>query len=78
MAQNIGWRTYIIFAILNTSFVPIVFFYFKETRGLSLEEVDLLFASEEALQRHDLAVQQVTAEKATSHFLELKQLENVV
>ncbi|KAK9312691.1 general substrate transporter [Lipomyces starkeyi] len=50
--QNIGWRTYIIFAILNTCFVPIVFFYFKETRGLSLEEVDLLFASEEALERH--------------------------
>ncbi|KAK9322972.1 general substrate transporter [Lipomyces orientalis] len=76
--QNIGWRTYIIFAIFNASFVPIVFFYFKETRGLSLEEVDLLFASEEALQRHDMAVQQVTAEKTTEHFLELKLPETTV
>lgn len=31
--SNIGWRTYIIFAILNTLWVPIIYFFFPETKG---------------------------------------------
>jgi hypothetical protein len=40
---NIGWRTYIIFAVFNFSFIPIIYFFFPETKGLSLELVDLAF-----------------------------------
>jgi hypothetical protein len=40
---NIGWRTYIIFAVFNLSYVPIVYFFFPETSGLSLEMIDLAF-----------------------------------
>ncbi|KAK9427196.1 general substrate transporter [Lipomyces doorenjongii] len=61
--QNIGYRTYIIFAVLNAAFVPVVFFFFKETKGLSLEDIDLLFASEDALSAHNLAVRKVEPEK---------------
>ncbi|KAF2487384.1 general substrate transporter [Neohortaea acidophila] len=42
--QNIGYKTYIIFAVINAVFVPIVYFFYPETKGLALEDVDRLFA----------------------------------
>ncbi|KAH8657701.1 general substrate transporter [Xylariales sp. PMI_506] len=48
--ENIGWKTYIIFAILNALWVPIIFFFFPETKGLQLEDVDRLFAGEDVRQ----------------------------
>ena len=44
--NSIGWRTYIIFAVLNTCWVPIIFFFFPETKGLELEAVDALFSGD--------------------------------
>ncbi|CAO2656677.1 Nn.00g054800.m01.CDS01 [Neocucurbitaria sp. VM-36] len=41
---NIGWRFYIIFAVLNFAWVPFIWYFYVETAGLSLEEVDLMFA----------------------------------
>jgi hypothetical protein len=61
---SIKWRFYIIFAILNATWVPIMvccasrykpyllmliqlqYFFFPETKGLHLEDVDRLFAKE--------------------------------
>jgi hypothetical protein len=40
---NIAWRFYIIFAVLNFVWFPIIWFFYVETKGLSLEEVDLMF-----------------------------------
>lgn len=40
---NIAWRFYIIFAVLNFAWFPIIWFFYIETKGLSLEEVDLMF-----------------------------------
>lgn len=48
--SNIGWRTYIIFATLNFSFLPIIYLFFPETKGLELEDVDMLFADTESVQ----------------------------
>jgi hypothetical protein len=45
--NNIGWRTYIIFAVLNALWVPIIFLFFPETKGLELEDVDHLFGGED-------------------------------
>lgn len=45
--ENIGWKTYIIFAILNATWVPIIYFFFPETKGLELEDVDSLFAGDD-------------------------------
>jgi sugar porter (SP) family MFS transporter len=41
--DRIGYRTYIIFAVLNTAWVPLIYLFFPETKGLELEEVDRLF-----------------------------------
>ncbi len=45
--QNIGWKTYIIFAVLNATWVPIIYLFFPETKGLELEDVDRLFGGED-------------------------------
>lgn len=39
-----GWGCYLFFAIMNFLFVPIIFFWYPETAGRSLEEVDIIFA----------------------------------
>ena len=50
---NIGWRTYIIFAVLNAAFLPVVYMFFPETKGLELEAIDHLFARPEVAERSD-------------------------
>ncbi|KAI0771581.1 general substrate transporter [Trametes elegans] len=42
--NNIGWGTYIVFAALNAFIVPVVYFFFPETAGRSLEDMDVVFA----------------------------------
>lgn len=45
---NLGYQTYIIFAIFNAAIIPCVYFYFPEPKGRSLEELDVIFASAHA------------------------------
>ncbi|KAI5918990.1 general substrate transporter [Camillea tinctor] len=40
---NIGWRTFVVFAVLNAVFIPMVYFFYPETKGLELEDIPLLF-----------------------------------
>lgn len=47
--SSIGWRTYIIFAVLNATWVPIMYLFFPETKGLELEAVDRLFSGDQDL-----------------------------
>ncbi|KAK7695523.1 hypothetical protein QCA50_000159 [Cerrena zonata] len=42
--NNISWGTYIVFAALNAFIIPIVYFFFPETAGRSLEDMDVVFA----------------------------------
>ncbi|KAM0283930.1 hypothetical protein ACHAO9_009456 [Fusarium lateritium] len=51
--ENIGWRTYIIFAVLNALWVPLIFLFFPETKGLELEDVDHLFGGEDIIRTVD-------------------------
>lgn len=41
--QNIRWGYYVLFAALNLIFVPIVWFFYVETKNVSLEEMDAIF-----------------------------------
>ncbi|CCF32102.1 hypothetical protein CH063_04551 [Colletotrichum higginsianum] len=42
--QNLGWRTFLMFCIFNWALVVFVWFFIKETKGKSLEEMDELFS----------------------------------
>jgi hypothetical protein len=44
MITNIGWGTYLFFAVINFTFLPIIYFFYPETAGRSLEEIDIIFA----------------------------------
>ncbi|EPQ30069.1 uncharacterized protein PFL1_02186 [Pseudozyma flocculosa PF-1] len=46
--QNIGYKTYVMFAIFNASFIVLTFFFYPETKGLTLESVDKLFEETQA------------------------------
>lgn len=39
----IGWKYFLIFACLNCAMIPVVYLFFPETAGLSLEDVDEVF-----------------------------------
>ncbi|KAK4104430.1 general substrate transporter [Parathielavia hyrcaniae] len=41
--NNIGYQTYIIFAVINAVMVPSVYFFYPETAYRSLEEMDVIF-----------------------------------
>ncbi|KAK7679556.1 sugar transporter-like protein [Cerrena zonata] len=38
------WGCYLFFALMNFCFVPIIFFFYPETAGRSLEEIDIIYA----------------------------------
>jgi len=46
---NIGWRTYVYFAVFNFCFLPLIWFFYPEVRNLSLEQIDKLFTGEKVL-----------------------------
>ncbi|CAK7221314.1 hypothetical protein SEUCBS140593_004529 [Sporothrix eucalyptigena] len=41
--ENLGWRTFLMFCIFNWALVVFAFFFVKETKGRSLEDMDILF-----------------------------------
>ncbi|EIE91595.1 hypothetical protein RO3G_16306 [Rhizopus delemar RA 99-880] len=44
MLERIHWRTYVLFCVMSFIIAIIVHYYFPETSGKSLEEVDLIFS----------------------------------
>ena len=44
MVSSIGWGTYLFFACWNAVFIPVMYFFYPETAGRSLEEIDIIFA----------------------------------
>ncbi|KAL2870461.1 sugar porter family MFS transporter [Aspergillus lucknowensis] len=58
--QNLGWRFYVIWAVLNAAMVPTMYFFYPETAGRTLEDMDeyyranppiLVFRDKEAISR---------------------------
>jgi MFS family permease len=39
----IGWKYFIVFACLNAAMIPIIYLFFPETAGLTLEDIDEVF-----------------------------------
>ena len=44
MLDQIGWGTYLFFAVMNAIFLPIIYLFYPETRQRTLEEIDIIFA----------------------------------
>ncbi|KAL2005774.1 hypothetical protein VTN00DRAFT_10267 [Thermoascus crustaceus] len=47
--KNIGWKLYVVFCILNWASIMVVWFWYPETSGKTLESIDFLFASQGSL-----------------------------
>ncbi|RGP61469.1 putative sugar transporter [Fusarium sporotrichioides] len=64
--SSIGWKTYIYFCIFNACFVPIIYFFYPETRLLSLEQIDKLFTGSKVLLHwdHSMGVPGEASEKS--------------
>jgi MFS family permease len=78
LIAKIGWGTYLFFAVLNAIFFPILYFFYPETAGRTLEEIDIIFAKghEEnisyvhaAKQLHKLSEAEIHAEARRYGFL---------
>ena len=41
MIASIRWGTFLIFAVANALFIPVIYFYYPETKGRTLEAIDL-------------------------------------
>lgn len=41
---NIKWRSYLIFTVTNFAFALMFYFFYPETKGLTLESIDKLFS----------------------------------
>jgi hypothetical protein len=49
--SSIGWRTFIVFGVFCMAMGVWVFFSVKETKGKTLEDMDILFGAVDAQQR---------------------------
>jgi hypothetical protein len=54
MLNRLGWKTFLIFGCINIISMPIIWFIFPEVAGKTLEEVNLLFASNSPLVKHNV------------------------
>jgi hypothetical protein len=72
--KQLGFKFYYIFCVTNVVVVICVYFLVKETKGLSLEEIDVLFAREE--HKHDLQARIRGDHEAVEKSIEV-QVENV-
>lgn len=72
--NHIGWRTFLMFAIFCLSMSVFAFFFIKETKGRSLEEIDLLFGDVTAAQRAEDVEKSIAVENKKR---ELEQKEEV-
>jgi hypothetical protein len=69
MLEHMRYGTYIFFGVLTTMGAAFIFFAFPETKGLSLEEMDVLFGSVGAAERDNERWREVHAEVGLTDLL---------
>ncbi|KAJ5808640.1 hypothetical protein N7474_009909 [Penicillium riverlandense] len=68
--NNLGWKTFLMFCIFNWALVLYTWLFIKETKGKSLEEMELVFNA-----RHTQLDLNATHRKANEHFEHIEELE---
>jgi len=66
MITNIGFKSYIVFAVINFITIPCVYFFFPETSRRPLEVVDLLFADRDGKRP---SIRQVVKDSTNKEFV---------
>lgn len=56
MTASIGAYTFLLFAVANLIFLPFIWFFYPETTGRTLEELDVLFAHAHIVQQRPTIV----------------------
>jgi hypothetical protein len=69
MLEHMKYGTYIFFGVLTTMGAAFIWFYFPETKGLSLEEMDILFGSVGTAEREKERWREVHAEVGLTDLL---------
>lgn len=47
--ETIGWRYYILYLVISAIIIPIVFIFYPETMGRSLEELEMMFVESKSI-----------------------------
>jgi hypothetical protein len=42
--NTIGYKYFIVYAVISATIIPLVYFFYPETMGRSLEELEMMFA----------------------------------
>ncbi|EXJ82874.1 hypothetical protein A1O3_06690 [Capronia epimyces CBS 606.96] len=61
--DKIGWKFDLVFIACNVFFFPIIFFFFPETKGLTLEEINHAFGEKVEFELQDISDEQADAAK---------------
>jgi hypothetical protein len=56
--NNVGWKYYLVIIVWCIFFIPIVYFFWPETAGLSLEEISAKFGDDIAVHINDVPEEQ--------------------
>lgn len=64
--NSVGWRTFIMFGVFCVAMGVFVFIFAKETKGRSLEEMDILFGAADENKRR-AAVEQTLYKHEVTH-----------
>lgn len=63
--SNIGYRTYIILAVLNFFFIFVIYFFYPETKGFALEQVYRIFIGGDSINRGAMRRRYITGDDFT-------------
>jgi Sugar (and other) transporter len=44
LSTDAGFGTFLFFGLINLTFIPFIYAFYPETKGRSLEEIDIIFA----------------------------------
>jgi MFS family permease len=68
--DSIGWKYYIVFAVLLVLITLIIYFFYPETKGHTLEEMAVIFDKEDAAVTGQGALEAVLDDKDGAKFVE--------